>query len=182
MKRATRLLAILATFVATACGVSKESTDPPTLEALFPSDNELGSWAQVADATGTKIEIARTFNDVVGMINGSAEPYKDVGFKGFGRGRYGDGTRELLLWIWEMNDDSGAVTIFDKLTNKPAYLASSWTTFDAGNSGRYADTGVKWWLNSRQSTYYVEAWIGPNDEAGRDRGMAFLKGVLQKMP
>ena len=166
-------------------GPENGSEDGPTeksFDQLFPADNEIGDWVENTDTGDPGVEVAKSDDEAVALIDGSAEPFIEHGFITFGVEYYASQGMMLELRIWQMDNAAIARELYSDLTdNKSIYMAQPWTDIDVGQQGRVADTGASIWVNARSGSYYVESKIDQvTDEASND-AQAFAKAVIAKL-
>lgn len=164
-----------------ACGPS--TPPPPTLEELFPANNEVGAWTEDTSSGAAGVETAKTTDEVFALINGDAQAFVDRGFVAFGRERYTDGTHLIDLRVWQLKSSTAAMATYDALVlDAPTYKANTWTELTVGHGGRIADTGSTWWVNAHDGVYIIEVKAQPKDDTSRADAEAFAKAVADKIP
>jgi hypothetical protein len=162
-------------------GGTKASTSVQ-FEDLFPADNQVSGWVEDTESGASGVEIAKTDQQAVDLIDGSADPFIEHGFAQFGREYYKKSDSKLELQVWQMDSAKVAGELYTDLTTKNAvYLSIQWNDVAIGEQGRIANTGASWWVNARKGAYYVEAKINPATDDTKSDVQDFAKKVISKL-
>ena len=151
-------------------------------EDLFPVANQVSGWVEDSESGASGIEIAKSDQEAVDLIDGSADPFVAHGFELFGREHYKNDTSKLELQVWKMDSAKIAGELFSDLTATNAvYKSIQWNDLAIGQKGRVANTGASWWVNAFSGAYYVEAKINPATDQSKSDAQDFAKAVISKL-
>jgi hypothetical protein len=173
---------------------SPDTGTPPTLDSFFPADNAVAGWVEDTSLGHAGVEVyASSDSSAINStpIDGDLDPFQQQGFKALGLQYYklvGDAgvIYKLQLRLWQMNNATGASTIYDNIltARDPYKVMTNWTDVSIGDKGRAGNSGTQWIVDSRKLSYFAEARLTTSDDtdtAGRDQAEAVLKSLVDRL-
>ena len=159
------------------------------ITALFPANNEVGSWGEDTNVGVAGVEVADSAAAARALVGDDADPFISHGMKAFGWEHYAKDDYGLELRIWQMDSAEDASSVYDfTVTSVQAYAGQTWTSVDSlGDEARIAkistdDVYYFWWLNVRVGEYAIESKINTStdENVSRQEQQDFIAAVVAK--
>jgi hypothetical protein len=186
------LLGLVLALVGWACssGGGAAASTAPDIATLAPADNAVSGWvgdpSKLLTAGTTKI--ARTYDDAVNLIDGSADPYwstkTGVSAVALAYQNYMNGALTLELRVWQLASAADCATVYADLMTYSQYSSLTWTPITLGDTARISLTnGGTWHLNVCKGAYLIEDILtGDSTTAGQTTLVDFTNVILAKIP